>query len=334
MDTILLSHGSGGRRTHELIKKIFVRHFANPVIKQLNDAALLAMPAGRIAFTTDAFVIQPLFFPGGDIGKLAVCGTVNDLAVSGAIPRYLAAAFIIEEGLPVETLEKIVRSMAAAGRAAGIPVVAGDTKVVEKGACDKLFITTTGIGVVPQGLRLGIDRIRAGDAVIVTGTIGDHGIAALSARKQLSFSTRLRSDCAPLNRLLQKALAAEPGIRFMRDPTRGGVAMVLNEIVEDRSFGIVIEEDALPVSVGVREASQILGFDPLHIANEGKAVLIVKRREAQTVLRALKQELLGTDAAVVGEVTSRPEGKVIMRTSAGGERIVDMPVGEQLPRIC
>lgn len=334
MDHILLSHGSGGKLTHDLITDLFVKHFDNPAIRKLGDAAVLKLPADRVAFTTDCFVIDPLFFPGGDIGKLAVCGTVNDLAVSGARPLYLTAGFIIEEGLPVETLRRIARSMQVTARAAGVSIVAGDTKVVEKGACDKLFITTSGVGCIPQGLCLEPGRIKPGDRIIITGSAGDHGIAALVARKRLHFQSPLKSDCAPLNRMLQKALQSSGNIRFMRDPTRGGIAMVLNEIVEGQPFGIEIREDTLPVKDAVREVSELLGFDPLYIANEGKAVIVVDSRDADRVLRAVRKDRCGKEAAIIGEATKTHRGTVVVKTAVGGSRIIDMPVGEQLPRIC
>jgi len=334
MDQILLSHGSGGKLTHDLITDLFVRHFDNPAVKELGDAAVLKLPHNRLAFTTDSFVVDPLFFPGGDIGMLAVCGTVNDLAVSGARPLYLSAGFIIEEGLPLETLRRVVRSMQRTARAAGVLIVAGDTKVVEKGACDKLFITTSGIGSLLQQHPLSPRRIRPGDRIIVTGSIGDHGIATLIARKRLAFQTRLKSDCAPLDGLIRKALDASSRIKFMRDPTRGGVAMVLNEIVEGQPFGIALREDALPIKDGVREISELLGFDPLYIANEGKAVIVADPRDAERVLRAVRKDRRGKDAAIIGEAVENPHGKVVLKTVIGGTRIIDMPVGEQLPRIC
>jgi hydrogenase expression/formation protein HypE len=334
MDHILLSHGSGGRLTHDLITDLFVKHFNNPSIKELGDSAVLTLPHGRIALTTDSFVIDPLVFPGGDIGKLAVCGTVNDLAVAGARPLYLSAGFIIEEGLPLETLRRVVRSMQRTAREAGVSIVAGDTKVVEKGACDKLFITTSGVGIMRRPLRLSPGRVKPGDKIIVTGSIGDHGIATLVARKRLHFGSTLKSDCAPINRLIEKALAASDRITFMRDPTRGGVAMVLNEIVEGQPFGVELWEENLPVKDAVREISELLGFDPLYIANEGKAVIAVDARDADRVLRALRQERLGKQAAIIGEAQRTTKGKVVLQTRIGGKRIIDMPVGEQLPRIC
>lgn len=331
---ITSAHGSGGRMTHELVTDVFYRHFGNPILERNDDAAVVEMAGGKLAFTTDTFVVKPMFFPGGDIGKLAVCGTVNDLAVSGAVPEYMSCGFIIEEGLSFGDLEKIVSSMSACAREAGVRIVTGDTKVVGRGEADGIFINTSGIGTVKAGLELGVEKINPGDKVVISGTVGDHGLAVLGQRKGLEFKSDIISDCAPLNAMLEKAVEAAPGIRFMRDPTRGGLATTLNEITMDAGFGIVIEEEKVPISESVRGACELLGMDPLYIANEGKVMIVVDPAGEEKLLEALRASAYGRGAVVIGEVTSGGPGKVRLLTRYGVERIIDMPAAEQLPRIC
>jgi hydrogenase expression/formation protein HypE len=335
-DTILLAHGSGGQLTHALIREVFARHLSNPALDELGDAALLEWPAGsgRLALTTDSYVVQPLFFPGGDIGKLAVCGTVNDLAVAGATPRYLSAGFILEEGLPRATLERVVASMAETARQAGVAVVTGDTKVVERGAADGLFINTAGVGFVPAGRALSPARLRPGDLIVVSGTVGDHGMAVMMQREGLTFSSALVSDCAPLNGLIEALLEAAPaGVRCMRDPTRGGLATTLNEWAQ-AGVGIALDEPAIPVRDEVRAICEILGLDPLYAANEGKVLIGLSAEAAEVGLAALRAHPLGRRAAVIGCVTAEHPGRVILRTPLGARRILEMLAGAQLPRIC
>ena len=345
--TVLLAHGSGGQLSHELVRQVFVHHFDNAILRELNDAAIVQVEGCRLrlgteslcdlqlAFTTDSYVISPLFFPGGDIGKLAVCGTVNDLAVSGAEPRYLSAAFILEEGLPLETLERVVLSMAETARAAGVRIVTGDTKVVDHGAADGLFINTAGVGVVPAGRKLVPSNLRPGDRILINGTIGDHGMAVMIQREGLSFRSALVSDCAPLNELIAGLLAACPdGVRCMRDPTRGGMVTTLSEWASVAGVGIEVEEVAIPLREEVRGACEMLGLDPLYVANEGKVVVAVAPQFAEAALHALRAHPLGQGAANVGRVTEEHPGRVVLRTLLGARRILDMLVGEQLPRIC
>ena len=339
-ERILLAHGSGGVMTHELIHDVFVRHFDHPALDAMGDAAVLpALPEGRLAMTTDSYVVQPLFFPGGDIGELAVCGTVNDLAVAGARPLYLTSGFILEEGLPWETLERVVASMAATAREAGVRIVAGDTKVVERGAADGLFINTAGVGVVPPGLTLDPARLQPGDALLVNGTMGDHGLAVMIQREELAFGSALESDSAPLNGLIaavRDALGGSaPGsVRCMRDATRGGLATVLNEWTETASVGIEVEESAIPVREDVRAACEFLGLDPLYAANEGKVVIALAAEAAETALAAMRAHPLGHDAALIGRVTAEHPGRVALRTPYGARRVLPMLTGAQLPRIC
>ena len=337
--TVTLAHGGGGKAMKDLIDDVFVRAFDNPLLAPLDDQARfdladLARRGDRLAFTTDSFVVDPLVFPGGDIGRLAVCGTVNDLAVGGAFPLYLSLAAIVEEGVTIDLLRQIVASMAATAREAGVAIVTGDTKVVTKGACDKLFLTTTGVGVIRDGVDLGADRARAGDAVLVSGLLGDHGAAILCARGDMALETPIESDCAPLHGLIAALLAAAPGVRFVRDPTRGGLATVLNEIAEASQIALEIDEQATPIREEVKAFCEILGLDPLYLANEGKIVVIAPPDEADAALAALRAHPLGRRAAIVGRVHSGEPGRVTMRTVFGGRRIVDMLVGEQLPRIC
>lgn len=331
--TITLAHGSGGQLSRELVEGVFVRHFANDVLAELNDAATLRLPSAEIALTTDSYVISPLFFPGGDIGRLAVCGTVNDLAVSGAQPKYLSAGFIIEEGLPLETLERVVRSMAETARAAGVQIVAGDTKVVNRGAADGLFISTAGVGVHPLGLKPA--NLRPGDTILVSGTLGDHGMAVMIGREGLAFDSALESDCAPLNGLIADLLSACPGqVRAMRDPTRGGLASTLNEWATAAGLGIEVQEAAIPLKEAVRGACELLGLDPLYVANEGKVVVGAAPEAAERALAALRSHPLGRDAAIIGRVTRSHAGRVVLQTPLGAHRLLDMLSGEQLPRIC
>jgi hydrogenase expression/formation protein HypE len=331
-DKILLAHGSGGKMMHDLIQG-FMPRLANPILDRMDDSAVFTVN-GRMAFTTDSYTVQPLFFPGGDIGKLAVCGTVNDLAMSGAKPLYLSLAFIIEEGLPVSDLEKIVASIAKMVAEAGVKIVTGDTKVVGKGGADKIFINTAGVGMVPDAVNISASNARSGDKVIVSGNIGDHGIAVMSQREGLKFATPIPSDCAPLNGLVADILAVTGDIHCMRDPTRGGLAVTLNDFVEKSGVGIMIEEGKIPIAKEVRGACELLGLDPLHIANEGKLVAIVPPDKADAILKAMKGHKYGKGAVIIGEVVSNHPRRVVMKTALGASRIIDMPVGELLPRIC
>jgi hydrogenase expression/formation protein HypE len=338
-DRVLLGHGSGGRMTTELLDQVFLPSFSNDILNRMEDQATVPFPpAGdfstRLAFTTDAFVVRPIFFPGGDIGKLAVHGTLNDLAVGGARPLYLSAAFIIEEGLEMSDLKRIVLSMREACLESGVQLVTGDTKVVDHGKGDKIFITTSGIGVVPNGINLSCANAKAGDVVIVSGTIGDHGMAIMSVREGLEFNTVLQSDSASLFPLTAVLLEECPGIRCMRDPTRGGVAATLQEISEASNVGIKIIEAELPVKPEVKAACEMLGFDPLYVANEGKLIAIVPSEEAERALAVMKLHPLGRDAAVIGRVVDEHREMVTVRTSIGGERVMAIHSGEQLPRIC
>ncbi len=332
-DRVLLAHGSGGKLAHELIRNSFLPALENPVLGRLDDAAVIDC-GGRLAFTTDSYVIQPIFFPGGDIGKLAVCGTVNDLAMAGAVPRFLSLSFIIEEGLPLSDLEKVVKSVRETARAAGTEVVTGDTKVVNRGGADKLFLNTAGIGTVPPGVNVSARNARPGDVVILSGSIGEHGIAVLSQREGIEFSTRLVSDCAPLNGLVAEMLEVCPDIRCLRDPTRGGLATTLNEIAEQSGVSLRLEESQIPVGEEVRGACEMLGLDPLYIANEGKLVAVVPARAAGAVLEKMRGNRYGRGAAVIGEAEAGNAGRVVMKTDFGTGRIVDMLAGEPLPRIC
>ena len=336
---VTLAHGGGGKAMRNLIEDVFVGAFDNPLLGPLEDQAVLPLAAlaalgDRLAFTTDSYVVSPLFFNGGDIGTLAVAGTVNDLAVSGARPLFLSCAVVIEEGFPVEGLRRVVASMKSVAAEARVQIVTGDTKVVERGAADKLFINTAGIGVVPTGVSISAANARPGDVVIVNGTLGDHGTAILIARGQLALESDIASDCRPLADLVAAMLATCPAIHCLRDATRGGVATVLNEFAASSQVAIRIDETALPLREDVKGACEILGLDPLYLANEGKLVAIVPADAAPRVLAAMRAHPAGRDAAVIGAVTEAPHGTVILRTGFGGERIVDMLVGEQLPRIC
>ena len=333
-DRIMLAHGSGGKLSHDLISQVFLPNFANPFLERLDDTAVFELSGESLAFTTDSYVVSPLFFKGGDIGKLALCGTVNDLAMSGAVPRFLSVAFIIEEGFLVKDLLRILDSMKSAAEEAGVVVVTGDTKVVEKGGADGLFINTAGLGVVPPGTDISGSNARAGDKIILSGTIGDHGIAIISEREGLSFQTKIVSDCAPLNGLVSEMLKASTEVRAMRDPTRGGLASTLNEIAQQSRVGMEIKEEKIPIKEDVFGACEMLGFDPLHVANEGKLVAVVAANAAEAVLSAMRKNRYGKDAAIIGEAIEGQPGRVLMKTTVGATRIVDMLVGEQLPRIC
>ncbi|MBU2535348.1 MAG: hydrogenase expression/formation protein HypE [Chloroflexi bacterium] len=332
-DRILLAHGSGGKLAHDIIRNSFLSALSNPILTQLDDSAIIE-PAGRLAFTTDSYVVQPIFFPGGDIGKLAVCGTINDLAMAGATPNYLSLAFIIEEGLPVSDLEKVVDSVKEAANAAGVTIVTGDTKVVNRGMADKLFINTSGIGTVAAGVDISGHNARPGDILILSGTIGDHGIAVLSQREGINFSTDLKSDCAPLNGLVAEMLSASRNIHCLRDPTRGGLATTLNEIAEQSNVSIRIYEDKIPVREEVASACEMLGLDPLYVANEGKLVAVVNPDDAENILERMRKHSYGQDAVIIGEIKEENPGRVVMKTTLGTTRIIDMLVGEPLPRIC
>jgi hydrogenase expression/formation protein HypE len=339
-DRIVLGHGGGGLLSAELVQRLFLPAYGNDVLAALEDQATVSLPglrgsdAPRIAITTDAFVVRPLFFPGGDIGKLAVHGTVNDLAVGGARPLYLTAAFILEEGLAIPELERIATSMREACDRAKVALVAGDTKVVDRGKGDGVFIATTGVGLVPEGRLLSIRSALPGDRIIVSGTIGDHGVAIMSVREGIEFETVLESDTAPLNRLVETMLEACPGIRAMRDPTRGGLSSTLNELAAASRVGVKLDESKIPVRADVRGACEILGLDPLYVANEGKLVAVVAPEEAERLVAVMRAHPLGRETAQIGEVVSVHPGIVTMRSLIGGERVVAMLSGEQLPRIC
>ncbi len=338
-ESITLAHGSGGKAMRDLIDEIFVKEFANDQLALLEDQArfdLTALQAhgDRLAVTTDSYVIDPLFFPGGDIGKLAVTGTVNDLAVSGAKPLYLTCGMILEEGLAIDDLRRIVRSMQTTAQQAGVKIVTGDTKVVHRGAADKLFINTAGIGVIPKGININSTNANPGDAIIINGYVGDHGAAVVDARGEMSLNNTIKTDCCPLNSLIDSMLEVCPDIHCMRDATRGGIATVLNEFAQSSQVGIRIHEDAIPIRNDVRGMCEILGLDPLYLANEGKVVTITPKDKAEELIDAMQAHSAGIHSAVIGEVTETPKDTVILSTSFGGERIVDMLVGEQLPRIC
>ncbi|GAP22912.1 hydrogenase expression/formation protein HypE [Leptolinea tardivitalis] len=338
-DQIVMGHGSGGRMTADLIRDIFQPAFSNPSLDEGNDFASVSVPTfntsnGRLIVSVDSHIVKPVFFPGGDIGRLAICGTVNDVAVSGAKPLYITAGFILEEGLPISTLQSIVQSMKSAADEAGVNVVAGDTKVVEKGGADQIFITTTGFGWLDSTIQIGGQYARPGDSILVSGTLGDHGIAVLSARGELGFETSVCSDTAPLNHLVDTILQASPHTHVLRDPTRGGVATTLNEIANQSHVGITLVEESIPLNPATRSACDMLGFDPLYVANEGKLIVIVPQEEAQIVLNSMKQTKYGKDSAIIGQITSNHPGQVLMQTPIGGTRLLDVLAGEMLPRIC
>ncbi|KAA6461315.1 hydrogenase expression/formation protein HypE [Acidobacteria bacterium AB60] len=330
-----MGHGGGGKLGNELVEHLFLPAFRNPALESLGDGAVLDLSASRIAMSTDSFVVQPLFFPGGSIGALAVNGTVNDLAVSGAVPKFLTAGFILEEGFPIAQLAAIVRDMAAAARHAGVQIVTGDTKVVERGHGDGCYINTAGVGVLRDGIAVGPRRARPGDAILVSGTLGDHGMAIMSVREGLEFESQIRSDCASLNELIARVLDAHGGaIHAMRDPTRGGLAATLSEIARASGVGMVLDERNLPIRPEVQSACELLGLDPLYVANEGKVVFFVAPDAAEASLAVLRNHPLGRDAARIGSVTAEHPGLLVARTGMGANRVVSIPVGEQLPRIC
>ena len=331
---VLLAHGGGGRLSHELIEKLFVSNFRNDQLEELHDGAHLDINGVRLAFSTDSFVVDPLFFPGGDIGNLAVNGTVNDLAMCGAAPLYLSAAFIIEEGFSMEDLHRITRSMHDAAKKAGVKLVTGDTKVVDKGKADKIFINTSGIGMIPETVDISPRNARPGDKIILSGRIAEHGIAIMSVRDGLEFDCQIQSDCAPLNSLVAAMLGVSNQIHVLRDPTRGGVASALNELAESGNVGMLIHEEKIPIAESVKGACEILGFDPLYVANEGKLLAIVEDCDAEKILHVMRTHPLGGDSAIIGEVLPDNPGTVLMKSLIGGTRTVDMLSGEQLPRIC
>jgi hydrogenase expression/formation protein HypE len=333
---ILLEHGSGGKLTLDLLKDLFIKYFNNPVLQQQTDSALLNINSDLIAFTTDSYVVDPLFFPGGNIGKLAVCGTVNDLAVSGANPKYISVSFILEEGFTFEELESVVSSMADEAKRSGVLIVTGDTKVVNRGKCDKLFINTSGIGILDnrhKHISTG-ENIKPGDKIIINGTIGDHGMAIMAARNFANFKTDIKTDCASLNLLIRDVLNTSCPVKFMRDATRGGIATILCELSEKLNIGIEIDESKVPVKETVRGMCELLGFDPFYVANEGKVIMITSAGDADRIIEVMKQNEFGRNSVVIGEVVDSHNGKTILRTGIGGKRIIEMLSGEQLPRIC
>jgi hydrogenase expression/formation protein HypE len=333
-DKIVLGHGSGGRLSSELIREVFLPEFDNPFLSPLSDSAVFSHNDARLAFTTDSYVVDPIFFPGGDIGRLAVYGTVNDLAMSGASPLYLSAGFILEEGLALSELRKVVHSMAEAARECNIFLIAGDTKVVPKGKGDKLFINTSGIGVVPQGVDISPEKATPGDVILINGGIGEHGMAVMAAREGLSLANPIKSDLAPLDRLVARMLSVTKNLNVLRDPTRGGLGTALAEIARQGKVGIVLEEDKIPIKDEVRGACELLGFDPLYVANEGKLIGFCPAEKAERVLSAMKNDEKGRESAIIGKVVSEHPQRVILKTKVGGERLVDLLPGEQLPRIC
>lgn len=334
MDIITLSHGSGGRKTHELINKIFYKHFNNEILLEQGDSSIIKNLCGKIAITTDSYVINPIFFPGGDIGKLSICGTINDLAVSGAKPLYITVGFIIEEGLRISDLEKIAKSMAKTAKQCSVKIVAGDTKVVERGRGDKVYINTTGIGVFENDFDLSSSRIEEGDKVIVSGTLGDHGITILCEREEINLEAKIESDCNALHLLVRDILKVSKKVKFIRDITRGGLATTLNEVIEEKNISILLNQGSIPVREDVGTICEILGIDSLYIANEGKLVLIVSKEDSEMVLKAMKNNPLGKNAALIGEVVKDDRGKVYLKTKINGTRILGMLEEDIIPRIC
>lgn len=332
MDKITLSHGSGGKLMHNLIRDLFVKEFNSRLLRELGDSAIIEAGSRKLAFTTDSFVVNPIFFPGGDIGKLSICGTVNDLCVSGARPKYLSCSMIVEEGFDYNELKKITLSIKTACRKAGVSIVTGDFKVVEKGAADKIFITTSGVGEVHRDAQLSVKYIKPGDKIIVNGTIGDHGAAVLLAREELKFKAKISSDCASLNSLISSIMSSD--IRFMRDPTRGGLATTLNEITSCSAYNIGLNEASIPVRESVRALCEALGMDHLYLANEGKVIIVASAKSATRLLARMRRHPLGKKSAIIGEVKRERNRKVYLETKMGGKRILDMLRGEQLPRIC
>ncbi len=333
-ETIQLAHGSGGRLSAELVEKFFLPFFANPILDKLDDQAVMNLPPGRVAFTTDSFVVDPLFFPGGNIGDLAVNGTVNDICMSGAKPLHISVSFIIEEGFPFAKLQQILCSMKTSAEKAGVSIVTGDTKVVNKGCCDGMFITTSGIGVVPDGVNISASAIMPGDKIILSGSVADHGMAVLTTRENLSIQSNIKSDSSSLNGLVESMLQANPNIHAMRDPTRGGVATTLNEFAKTSEVGIEIVEDTIPINPGVRGACEVLGIDPLYVANEGKLIATVPADLAEKTVEVMRRVDEGKESVIIGEVVADHPGIVTIQTGLGVRRILDMPLGEQLPRIC
>ena len=335
MEIITLAHGSGGKATNKLIDKLFYKYFNNELLSQKNDSTVLPFINGKIAMSTDSFVINPIFFEGGDIGKLSICGTVNDICMSGAKPLYISVGFIIEEGLSINDLEKIVQSMAKTANEAGVKIVTGDTKVVEKGSCDKIYINTTGIGIIEEDNKyLSGDKVKPGDKVIISGTLGDHGMCIMNKRENLGFESNIKSDCCLLNELIKDILSVSKNVRVLRDPTRGGLATTLNEIIEHSNVSIEIQEDKIPVKEEVAAMCDILGMDPLFIANEGKLVVIVDKNDADNVLSIMKKNPVGKASVLLGEVINDEKNKLYLKTNIGGKRIINMPEGEILVRIC
>lgn len=333
-ERIQMAHGSGGKLSHDLVKNVMWPAFANDILDVMHDGAQFTIGGARLAFSTDSYVVKPLFFPGGDIGKLAVCGTVNDVAMNGAIPLYLSAGFVLEEGFPIESLKRIVASMKQAAAEAGVSIVTGDTKVVEKGAVDGIYINTAGIGQIIDRIQISGQNARPGQDIILNGYLGEHSLAVMSERHGLEFPQTVVSDCAPLNGLVAELLTAVPQIAVLRDPTRGGLATTLNEIASQSQVGIMLDESRIPVSPAVQAACDILGFDPLYMANEGKMIVIVGKEYTQEVLRIMRVHTYGQEARVIGEVVEKPSGQVGLRTRIGGVRLLDMLIGDQLPRIC
>jgi hydrogenase expression/formation protein HypE len=334
-EQIVMGHGAGGRMSHQLIQKAFVSAFQNPALQAGDDAAMLQpMPGMQLSISTDSHVVSPLFFPGGDIGRLAVCGTVNDVAMLGAKPLYLTAGFILEEGLEMSTLQRVIASMQAAATEANVQIVAGDTKVVQRGKADGLYITTAGVGLIPTGTNISGMQAKPGDAIILSGSIGDHGIAVLGARGELGFQSTIQSDVAPLNHLIEAMMNVSQNIHVLRDPTRGGLATTLNEIATQSNVGIMLDEKTIPVHPEVASACEMLGFDPLYVANEGKLVAFVSHEDADAVLKAMRSTRYGDDAVIIGKASAEPKGRVLLKTSYGSTRVVDMLAGEMLPRIC
>lgn len=335
MEVITLSNGSGGKATNKLIDNLFYKYFNNEFLLQKNDSSVLPVINGKIAMSTDSFVINPIFFEGGDIGKLSVCGTINDICMSGAKPIYISVGFIIEEGLPISELEKIVQSIAKTSNEAGVKIVTGDTKVVEKGSCDKIYINTTGIGIIEEDMIcLGGDKVKDGDKIIISGTLGDHGMCIMNKRENLGFKNNIKSDCCLLNKLIEDILSVSKNVRVLRDPTRGGLATTLNEIIEHSNISMEIEEDFIPVKPQVAAMCEILGLDPLFIANEGKVVVIVDENDADNVLNIMRQNPVGKDSVLLGEAINDSKNKLYLKTKIGGRRIINMPEGEILVRIC
>lgn len=333
-DKVLLDHGSGGKISHSMFSELILPLFDNPELAKQDDGAILTVGEGQLAFSTDSYVVEPIFFPGGNIGDLAVNGTINDVSMCGAVPKYISVGLIIEEGLPLSELKTILESMAGAARKAGVEIVTGDTKVVPRGKADKIFINTSGIGVIPAGVNVSGSNARPGDKIIVSGTIADHGITVLSTREGLKFDSDIQTDSAPLNKMVQSMMTSEYDIHVLRDPTRGGLGTTLNEIAVQSCVGMTIFESSLPIKGAVRGTCELLGFDPLYIANEGKLIAFVPEKDAQNVLEIIQQDEFGKDAVIIGEVTDKDPGRVFLETLIGGSRIVDMLTGEQLPRIC